>query len=390
MRTLLWLLALFAIAAALAVAARYNTAYALFVWPPYRLQISMNLLVLLGITSFAVLYALIRLVARTLALPTAVAAYRERKKRERAARALRDAERLFMEGRFGQAYRLAVSAYDGGESCGLSALMAARAAHAMREPARRQQWLDKASHYDDEIRTARLMLEAEFALADRRFDEAAMRLDTLRASGQRHIAALRLALQAEQARGRWDEVARLARQLRKYHALTPEQAAPLLRRALLEQLREADGDQQSMQRVWATIPDEERRDPTFLCRAIPHLIGASADREALAAIQEALEREWEPELATLYGRCKSGELRDQLATAEAWLKQHPDDAGLLLTLGRLCLRGQLWGKAQSYFEASLSMSPSRAAHLELARLAEQLGRVAEAQQHFRTAAELAS
>ncbi|MGC3962029.1 MAG: heme biosynthesis HemY N-terminal domain-containing protein [Rhodocyclaceae bacterium] len=388
MRTLLWLLALFAIAAGLAVAARYNTSYALFVWPPYRLQISMNLLVLLWVAAFTVMYGLIRFISRTLALPTAVAAFRAAKQRERAAAALRSAERLFMEGRFGQAYRNAEQAFDGGESCGLSALMAARSAHAMREPTRRRQWMDKASAYDTDIRAARLMLEAEFAIADRRFDEAVMHLETLRASGQRHIAALRLTLQAEQARGRWEEVARLARQLRKYHALTAEQAAPLLRRALLEQLRDADGDQQNMQRVWASIPEEERRDIGFLCRAVPHLIGASADRDAIVAIEEALRRDWEPELAVLYGRCKSPELRDQLATAEGWLKHHPDDAGLLLTLGRLCLRGQLWGKAQSYFEASLSVSPSRAAHLELARLAEQLGRVTEAQQHFRTAAEL--
>ena len=52
------------------------------------------------------------------------------------------------------------------------------------------------------------------------------------------------------------------------------------------------------------------------------------------------------------------------------------------------MAAELWGKAQNYLEASLSLGPSRAAHLELARLAEHEGRAAEAQKHFRSAGEM--
>jgi HemY protein len=100
MRGLLWLIGLFALAAGLAVAGRYNEGYALLVWPPYRIQISMNLLFLLFVGSFAALYALSRLVARTAALPRAVQSFRARKSRERASQALYDAARLRIEGRF--------------------------------------------------------------------------------------------------------------------------------------------------------------------------------------------------------------------------------------------------------------------------------------------------
>ena len=94
MRGLLWLLGLFALAAALAVAGRYNEGYALLVWPPYRLQISLNLLVLLLVGGFVALYTLSRVVARTMALPRAVQRYRERKSRERASQAIYDTVRL--------------------------------------------------------------------------------------------------------------------------------------------------------------------------------------------------------------------------------------------------------------------------------------------------------
>ena len=64
MRGLLWLIGLFALAAGLAVAGRYNEGYALLVWPPYRIQISLNLLILLLVGAFVAAYSLSRLVAR--------------------------------------------------------------------------------------------------------------------------------------------------------------------------------------------------------------------------------------------------------------------------------------------------------------------------------------
>jgi HemY protein len=62
---------------------------------------------------------------------------------------------------------------------------------------------------------------------------------------------------------------------------------------------------------------------------------------------------------------------------------HPNDADLLETLGKLCVRLQLWGKAESYYEASLSIEPSATRHLALANLLEQKGQLTAANQHYR-------
>ena len=70
------------------------------------------------------------------------------------------------------------------------------------------------------------------------------------------------------------------------------------------------------------------------------------------------------------------------------MRRHPDDAILLMALGRMCQRQRLWGKAQSYLEASLAVAPSQEAHLELARLLDQLDRGDEANQHYRASAQL--
>jgi HemY protein len=101
-------------------------------------------------------------------------------------------------------------------------------------------------------------------------------------------------------------------------------------------------------------------------------------------------------LVTLYGDLppspngeRISEARARIERAERWLLERNRDAQLLATLGRLCGQAELWGKARSFLEASLSFEESRAAHLELARLAERLGQPDDAQQHYRRAAELA-
>src|SRR3954466_3671890 len=84
MRWVFWILGLFALAVALALALRYNDGYALFVWPPYRIELSINLFALLLGASFVAGYLLVRFIFGALALPSRVRAYRERRRRDTA------------------------------------------------------------------------------------------------------------------------------------------------------------------------------------------------------------------------------------------------------------------------------------------------------------------
>jgi len=71
------------------------------------------------------------------------------------------------------------------------------------------------------------------------------------------------------------------------------------------------------------------------------------------------------------------------------LRDHARDPALLLALGKLCMKRELWGKAQSYIEASLALEPTHDGHMTLAALMERLGKPQEAVHHFRRSAELA-
>jgi len=74
-----------------------------------------------------------------------------------------------------------------------------------------------------------------------------------------------------------------------------------------------------------------------------------------------------------YGEVSGKDPLKQLKKAESWLKAHPEDGLLLLTVARLCMLNELWGKARSYLESSLALSPDPDAYALYGRLLDQLG-----------------
>jgi len=62
---------------------------------------------------------------------------------------------------------------------------------------------------------------------------------------------------------------------------------------------------------------------------------------------------------------------------------------LLLSLGRLCARQELWGKARNYVDASIATEATYPAHLAAVQLHEKLGDIEAAQRHSRAALDLA-
>jgi HemY protein len=388
MRWLVTLLIVFAAAVAFSLAARYGEGYALLVYPPYRIEISLVLLLLALIVLFVALHGLLRIAAHTVRLPTDVAAYRRRRRATRAQEALRDAWQAFLEGRFGRSEKFAAQAYELEESPGLAALLAARSAHQMRDPERRERWLARAESAPGGSRHARLATQAELALDERRFEEARSILLELHATGPRHVATLRLLLRAEQGLQNWDEVLRLVRLLENRGAVAKELAQQLRITATIENLQKKAPDAESLAAFWQKVPAAERVEPRIAQTAARLFMGLGGCRQAHALIREALEAQWSSELAALYGECRDeADTLERVEQCERWLKAHPRDAALLLTLGRLCVERELWGKATSYLDASLSIQPSRLAHVTLARLYERIGREADANRHYRSAAD---
>ena len=390
MKGLFWLLMLFAAAVAVALGARLNDGYVLLVLPPYRTEISLNLFVVALLGLIVLLHLLLRSITAMMSLPGRARRYRERRRRQAAVEAFQEAVRLLFEGRFGRALKKAEEAHDAGTAPGLSALIAARSAQRLRDPERQQAWIDRAKE-DSRNSAATLMLEAEMMNEVRRFPDALAALDRLQDKKGRHIAALRLELRARQGTGDWDGVLKLARQLEKREVLPPEVVREIGTQAHLENIARRRADAGQLKDYLRTVPAAEQGRRVVLAagRALADL-GATAEAQKLVeqAIDGGSAGEWQSELALLYGSLQGGDQTGRIAKAEHWLRQFPGDAGLLLALGRMCLKQRLWGKAQSYLEASLSVGETREAHLELAMLCDQLERVDEANRHYRAGARL--
>jgi HemY protein len=164
MRSLVWLLVICAAAVALVLLARVDSGYVLLFYPPWRVEMSMVFFAAAAAVSFFLLYLVFRLLGNALALPRTVRAWRARRRRERAHTALAAALQAYYEGRYARAEKEAGIAFDAGPTPGVAALLAARAAHQMRDFERRDRWLERADAAGDKLQTARLVSRAELAL----------------------------------------------------------------------------------------------------------------------------------------------------------------------------------------------------------------------------------
>ena len=229
----------------------------------------------------------------------------------------------------------------------------------------------------------RLITQAELLLDEHRSEEALQILQTLRATGARqHTAALRLELKAQQQLGNWDGVLNLLGQLDQRDGLDQILLKQLRRHAHMENLKSKMLDPQALREYWQSISSADKKDSKLAAVAAQACTAIGDCATARQIIEQSLDEQWDSELAELYAECTGRDAVSQIERAEAWLKSHPNDACLLLALGKLCVHSGLWGKAQNYLDASLSVEPGYTAHFALAQLNEKIGRPELAKEHY--------
>jgi HemY protein len=388
MKVLFWLLALFAAAVALTLTAN-NPGYVLIVYPPYRIEFSLTLFILGLLALLAVTYLAMRLTFAVLRLPSLVRNFREQRTLSKGRAAMMEALTAFFEGRYAAAERAAVRAMESGEKSGINPIIAARSAHELREFDKRDSYLASTEGKSVGEATMRLIAQTEFMLDQKQPQMALKSLKELSAAGNhKHVGALQLELKAQQQARNWDGVLAVVTQLEKRSAIAEVVAEQTRQQAWLEKLRTQVQDLNALQALWKSIPDEFKQRSKIAALAASSFIKLRDCKSAQKLLTDSLNKQWDSELVTLFGDCQGPNNVGQIEQAEKWLNIHGDDAGLLLALGKLCLHHGLWGKAQSYLDASISLAPSRAAYTALAQLAEKLQKPDEASRYYQRAMEL--
>ncbi|HEX5862695.1 MAG TPA: heme biosynthesis HemY N-terminal domain-containing protein [Casimicrobiaceae bacterium] len=390
MRFLFWFLLLAIAAVVAALAARLNAGYALLVAPPYRVELSLNLLLILIVGAFAALYFGLRVIVRTVQLPAQVRAWRRTQKKDRARAKLDAAIVALLEGRYGKAQQQAQEALALPHSSGLAALVAARAAIDVRQFDAAEEFLSRPETQSTSLAVSRLTLSAEIALEQGQPQEALRILEALKREAGMHTAALRLELRATQAARRFADIPALVEQLIKRGVFDATQGEQVRIVAQREQLRALAHDAAGLRDAWNRLPESMRTQPPIARAAALSFLQLGGDREAADLVARSLDREWDSELVELYGECRVPDSTRQIEQAEQWLAMHNHDAVLLRVLGTLCQRQQLWGKAQTYLEASVALDNHWRTHLALGEMLGRLGKKDEANTHFVAALRLAT
>jgi HemY protein len=383
MRWLISLLIVAVLAVALAMAGRYDPGYVVLVYPPWRMEISFISFVLLVVAMVVGGIVLLRLAMLTLNLPSIV-----REQRERRAARKRDENfvgglKAYTEYRYQDALS-SLGHWQGDDSrLGLARVLAARAAQEMRAVAQRERCIEDAGAHGAEL--AAQLFEAEAHLGMKDAAAALLAINRAKEIAPQHTALLRLELKARQLIGQWDEVERLLDALARSNALDPAVATQSRRVAYAENLKRRADDDRALLEYWKKIPADFKADPWVARAAARAFMQRGGHDSALDVLETALNREWHEDLVALYGEVRGSSLTRQIEQAEKWLHQHPRDAQLLLTLAQLCSVQALWGKAQSYLEASLAIAPSAEGHIRMAELKTQSQQPSEACKHYQKA-----
>ncbi|QOT75643.1 heme biosynthesis protein HemY [Cupriavidus basilensis] len=396
MRLLFWVAILFGGAVGLALFTQFNQSNLVLFYPPYRVELSLNLALALLLLAFFVVWTILSTARHLSEMPARAAAYRERSRMNRAQAALRESIENLFAGRFARAERTAREAQAWPEQAQTAALIGARAAHRMQETERRDAWMAQVT--DPEREQARLVSMAELLVDARDAEGALETIAQLQAQGARQIHVQRIALRAHQHLKNWTEVLRLARSLEKRNALHPVLALRLKQLACEALLEERRHDVQGLQDFWRSLSTDERRAARIAEPAARYFAALGRQDEARKIVEDALKVNWDSRLVLRYAECaEPGRALPQIQQAEKWLTQHPADADLYFTLGVLCLGEKLWGKAQSSFERALKYADADLqrrlrvrAHLALAKMFEETERPEEAQRHYRESAILAA
>lgn len=388
MRGLIWLTLLFAVAASLAVLATFNHGQVVIVMWPHRIDISLNFFVLGLLLLFLALYVFIRLLRNLYKMPARVAAYRDRQRSRRANIALREAIAFLFAGRYTRAEKAAREAALQDDNRGVASIIGARAAHRMREFARRDVWLGDAQGTN--LEEARLLQTAELRVDARDAQGALDALTEMRTQGARRMQAQLVALRAHQHLKQWPEVLNLLKGLEKREALHPALAAKLKQTASEGILRDHRHDVDALLTCWRALPLDARLSPRIADVAAELLVSLDRPREAREIVEAALAAHWDGRLLRRYGDCAGGDALPLIQRAEGWQQQHPNDPDLLFALGKLCQHQRLWGKAQTFLENGLRYTDDHCLkaqlHLALAQLFEGLGQGDAANRHYRESA----
>jgi HemY protein len=414
MRSAVWFVLLFAVAVVAAATLGTNDGLVAFYWSGWRLDVSLNLFLLLLFGACFLFVTLIQAVNALVGLPKRAREWRLARRDRTGQAALRDALAQYFGGRYSRAQKAAQRALaiqihtpelvQDNEFTVLAHLLAAGSAHRLQDRVARDEALRRALEVSQRSAAARSaeegarLLAAEWALDDRDAPRALELLNDLPLGVARRTHALRLKLQAARLAGHSQDALKTARLLVKHQGFSKAAAQGLLRSLASEALGRAH-DVDQLRRTWQSFDAMDRRDPVIAAAAAQRAVALGDPEDARAWLRpflDHLEELGDDErvlVAEAIANAVAGLGPEWLPQLEAASRTAPRDGAVALAVGIGLVERQLWGKARHLLEQAvadrhLPNTLRRKGWVALAQLAQQEDDAPRAARCFEAAARL--
>ncbi len=351
--------------------------YVLVAYADRVLETSFWFALLLLVLAYAVLRLFFFVALRTFRSGQFFDAWRARRSGGIATRQTERGLVLLAEGEWAEAKKLLTGSARGSALPFVNFLNAAQAAHELGNADERDELLLRAEEAAPGTEVAVSLARAHLQMEAQQWAVCRATLTQLRQRQPRHPRLLKLLAQCHEALEDWVAFIELLPELRKARAMEDPTLEAAERRAWAGRLETEDYAD-----VWQRLPRELKREPELIAARARQLIVAGETAAAEQALRKALNRGWHDELIELYGRIAAPDPAKQLAAAQHWLKDRPEDPSLLLALGRIAMMGGFWSSARDYLEESLRLKPCVATHGELGRLLSHLGEFIRGSEHL--------
>ena len=385
----LFAVTLFALLLGVGVIALIETdpGYVLVSYGSYTLETSLWVGLLLLFALILLIYLAMRLVFRLIGGQRSLSSWFGTRKLHHASRLSTRGLINFIEGDWARSRRQLLRGARNNDAPLLNYLLAARASHHLGETGKVSEFLGAATDGEPSAADAVQLVEAEILVHEGQYDQA---LEVLGEIGNathypRYLELKRTIFTNQRD---WASLAGLLPDLRKRKILPAEALLDLERETYKSWLLnvasdEALPDSDDVRRLWEKLPGDLKKDVELECAYVQSLRRSGDVRSAEKVLLKALKQHWDARLVKQYGLLAGENAAAQLAQAETWLQDHPDDPELLLCLGRLAARDKLWGKARDYFENSYRLQHDPEVCAELGRLLTGLGEPKVAAAYFR-------
>jgi HemY protein len=295
----------------------------------------------------------------------------------------------FTRGNWESSYKLLSKGMKDPDASVVNYLAAAYAAHQSGNSAWIQ-CLEKAEQKYPAARSTVNLLKAQLLFKSDQLEQCVAMLQQMKNSSLNDASLLQLLKEVYLKLEDWEQLGKLLPALEKNQVIDAEEVKLIQVRIFMENLyaisnRRVDCSDEEiaiqLEKEWKKSPASYKQDERIVKHYADILFKLDQKELASKAIESALAKSWSDILITRYGEQDYGNDHKRLIQAENWLKSRPGNAPLLLTLGRLAMRNELWGKAKEYFETSIEVTPIAEAHGELARLLKHLGELSSSDVH---------